>query len=219
MTCDGSLIVTPANTGANVGTGSRAAWQAYGSTLVFPCAPGFSTCVNDRSSSTTGHDGASAANLVCQGSCIGTDEQGRTCPPDYDALRPCPPGCTVIPPPTDEVVYTCSAEIGASASDPCVIRGKFKFAVTDACTAVMCDGRDIAIPANTKAANTETATQASSQMAYGSTLAFICSQGFSGAVTYTCGSFGGAGRFTSSGACTAVTEDGAGDTHLLTHTA
>jgi len=31
------------------------------------------------------------------GTCSGTDDQGKVCPPDYDATKPCPKGCTSTP--------------------------------------------------------------------------------------------------------------------------
>lgn len=42
----------------------------------------------------TGGPGGTGDKL---GTCSGTDNKGKACPPDYDAERPCPPGCTSSP--------------------------------------------------------------------------------------------------------------------------
>ncbi|CAE8595016.1 unnamed protein product [Polarella glacialis] len=38
-----------------------------------------------------------ASSSSDSGTCSGTDDKGQSCPPSYDASRPCPPGCTSVP--------------------------------------------------------------------------------------------------------------------------
>ena len=69
-------------------------------------------------------------------------------------------------------------------------------AYSDTCAAVTCDSSGITTPANADAANTGTASEA-----YGSTLDFTCSDGFTDKVTYTCGQDG---KFATTDTCTAI---------------
>eukprot|EP00930_Biecheleria_cincta_P084411 TRINITY_DN7388_c0_g1_i4.p1 TRINITY_DN7388_c0_g1~~TRINITY_DN7388_c0_g1_i4.p1 ORF type:complete len:748 (-),score=72.78 TRINITY_DN7388_c0_g1_i4:152-2284(-) len=62
-------------------------------------APGISpsTTPGSDTPSPTPPQSPSSSSPSTSGTCSGTDDQGKTCPPDYDASKPCPPGCTSHP--------------------------------------------------------------------------------------------------------------------------
>ncbi|CAK9078357.1 unnamed protein product [Durusdinium trenchii] len=77
------------------------------------------------------------------GSCSGTDDKGKTCPPDYTADKPCPPGCTTIPAGST----TSGANSGATTTATTASSGSYEYTTANAlsymCGSLDTTGREI----------------------------------------------------------------------------
>jgi hypothetical protein len=212
VTCDGSpsAVATPTNAAATgvTGTATQTAGQNIGSTLVFACSGSYSgnsvtyTCLSSGLFATT----QSCGVVTCDGSsysfALPTPNNALSSGVNGTASRQA--GQAV----GSTLIFGCSAGFsstaiaGSGVTYTCSATGVFT--TFDACTPVTCDGRPSIVPApkhTTLAGVVGIRTQA----AIGSTIAFKCSAGYTGTVTYRCSQ---SGLFVTDQHCIATTCNG-----------
>ncbi|CAK9094176.1 Hypothetical protein SCF082_LOCUS44275 [Durusdinium trenchii] len=107
------------------------------------------------------------------GSCSGTDDKGKTCPPDYTADKPCPPGCTTIPAGST----TSGANSGATTTATTASSGSYEYTTANAlsymCGSLDTTGREITCGQGEYPAGNNEGTDASISCSSGTIECFV----------------------------------------------